>query len=100
DLYFQQLKAPAGSKLVVAPPFPYLKELSQRAALAGQNCADQPSGAFTGEVSAQMLRDCGAAFVIIGHSERRNIFGETDAMIARKLTLAIEAGLTPILCVG
>jgi triosephosphate isomerase len=100
DLYFQQLKAPPNSKVVVAPPFPYLKELRPRAALAGQNCADQPSGAFTGEVSAQMLRDCGAAFVIIGHSERRNIFGETDAMIARKLTLAIEAGLTPILCVG
>ena len=100
DTYFDQLKAPAQTKVVVAPPFPYLKELKQRAALGGQNCADQPSGAFTGEVSAKMLRDCGATFVIVGHSERRNIFGETDAMIARKLTLAIEAGLTPVLCVG
>lgn len=100
ESYFQQLKPPANSKVVVAPPFPYLKELRQRAALAGQNCADQPSGAFTGEVSAQMLRDCGATFVIVGHSERRNIFGETDVMIARKVALAIESGLTPILCVG
>ena len=100
DAYFDQLKAPAKTKVVVAPPFPYLKELRQRAALGGQNCADQPSGAFTGEVSAMMLRDCGATFVIVGHSERRNIFGETDAMIARKLALAIEAGLTPVLCVG
>jgi triosephosphate isomerase (TIM) len=100
DAYFQQLKAPTRIKVVVAPPFPYLKELRGRTALAGQNCADQPSGAFTGEVSAMMLRDCGATFVIVGHSERRNIFGETDAIVARKLSMAIEARLTPILCVG
>ena len=100
DSYFDQLKAPPKTRVVVAPPFPYLKEVRQRATLAGQNCADQPSGAFTGEVSALMLRDCGATFVIVGHSERRNILGETDAIIARKLAMAIEAGLTPILCVG
>ena len=100
DVYFQQLKPWVKSTVVIAPPFPYLKDVRGRASLAGQNCADQPSGAFTGEVSAQMLRDCGAAFVIIGHSERRGIFGETDAIVARKLAMAIEAGLTPILCVG
>ena len=86
--------------MVIAPPFPYLKELAGRATLAGQNCADQKSGPLTGEVSPTMLRDCGAAFVILGHSERRSLFGEDDAMIARKLAVAIEAGLTPILCVG
>jgi len=100
DAYFERLRAPQSAKVVIAPPFPYLKELAGRATLAAQNCAEQPSGAFTGEVSPAMLRDCGATFVIIGHSERRNIFGETDAMIARKLALAIEVGLTPILCVG
>jgi triosephosphate isomerase len=68
--------------------------------VGAQNCGDQRSGAFTGEVSAGMLRDCGARFVIIGHSERRNIYGEDDALIARKLALVIESGLTPVLCIG
>ena len=100
DTYFKQLTSSPACKIVVAPPFPYLKELRSRATLAGQNCAAQPSGAFTGEVSAAMLRDCGASYVILGHSERRHIFGETDAMIAQKLTMAIQAGLTPVFCVG
>jgi triosephosphate isomerase (TIM) len=100
DTYFKELTSPQASKVVVAPPFPYLKALKHRTAVAGQNCADQPSGAFTGEVSAAMLRDCGATFVILGHSERRNIYGETDATIARKLSLAIDNGLTPVFCVG
>jgi triosephosphate isomerase len=91
--------APDDVTVVVAPPFPYLREV-RGVAVGGQNCADQQSGAFTGEVSPRMLRDCGAAFVIIGHSERRAIYGETDAMIARKLVLALESGLTPILCIG
>ncbi len=103
DTYVQTL--PGGrdeARIVLAPPFPYLKYVAERAsvAIAGQNCADQRSGAFTGEVSPVMLRDCGAEFVIIGHSERRNLFGETDDQIARKLALAIEVGLSPILCVG
>ena len=98
--YLQHLRSPSGARVVIAPPFPYLKELAGRATLAGQNCADQKSGPLTGEVSPTMLRDCGAAFVILGHSERRSLFGEDDAMIARKLAVAIEAGLTPILCVG
>src|SRR3954452_9565298 len=90
--------------IVVAPPFPYLREVTAGAqksvGVAAQNCADQPSGAFTGEVSARMVRDCGARFVIIGHSERRNIYGEDETLIARKLGMAIDAGLTPILCIG
>lgn len=87
-------------RVIIAPPFPYIKEVASRAVAAGQSCADQQSGAFTGEVSAGMLRDCGAAFVIIGHSERRRLYGETDELVARKLEKAIAAGLTPILCVG
>jgi triosephosphate isomerase len=98
--YLQRLRASGEIEIVIAPPFPYLKELAGRATLAAQNCADQRAGAFTGEVSPTMLRDCGVRFVIIGHSERRNIFGEDDALIARKLALAIDVGLTPILCVG
>ena len=92
------------AKIVVAPPYPYLKDVIAQAApsigISAQNCADQNSGAFTGEVSPRMIRECGATYVIIGHSERRNLFGETDGLIARKLALAIENGLTPVLCVG
>ncbi|MGA8809117.1 MAG: triose-phosphate isomerase [Thermoanaerobaculia bacterium] len=95
------LDAVKDANAVIAPPFVYLKDVAAKFANAGaQNCADQKSGAFTGEVSADMLRDCGARFVIIGHSERRTIYGEDDALIARKLAMAIDAGLTPILCIG
>src|SRR5258706_11176156 len=85
--------------VVIAPPFPYLTAAKPHK-VAGQNCGDQKGGAFTGEVSVSMLAGCGARFVIIGHSERRNVYGENDAMIARKLALAIEEGFTPVLCVG
>src|SRR5438270_431462 len=95
------LDAVKDADIVVAPPFVYLKEVAAKFANTGaQNCADQKSGAFTGEISADMLRDCGARFVIIGHSERRTIYGEDDALIARKLSMAVDAGLTPVLCIG
>ncbi|MBV9493041.1 MAG: triose-phosphate isomerase [Acidobacteria bacterium] len=99
--YCAALAAAAGDgpRLVVAPPFPYLHEI-RGLAVAGQNCAEKASGAFTGEISAAMLRERGAQFVILGHSERRTLFGETDAQIARKLAIALENGLTPILCIG
>ena len=90
--------------VVLAPPYPYLREVSRVASggvqIAGQNCADHDHGAFTGEVAVPMLRDCGAKFVIVGHSERRQIYGETDALIARKLAIAHSGGLTPVLCIG
>jgi triosephosphate isomerase len=91
-----------GSVLVIAPPFPYVREAVAQGALAvaGQNAAAEKSGAFTGEVSASMLRDCGASHVILGHSERRSLFGDTDEIVARKLALANESGLTPVLCIG
>jgi triosephosphate isomerase (TIM) len=96
--------AGGGAALVVAPPYVYISDVVTRAprnvGVGAQNCGDQTSGAFTGEVSPAMLRDAGASYVIVGHSERRNIYGETDALVARKLGLAIEAGLTPVLCIG
>src|SRR5437660_1518388 len=95
------LDAVKDADVVVAPPYVYLKDVAARFANAGaQNCADQKSGAFTGEVSADMLRECGARFVIVGHSERRTIYDENDTLIARKLSMALDAGLTPVLCIG
>lgn len=93
---------PRDVTLVVAPPFPFLRQVVQcgGVAVAAQNCSDQVSGAFTGEVSPVMIRECGAEYVILGHSERRNLFHENDALIARKLSLALNHGLTPVLCIG
>ena len=93
------MKARTETTLVVAPPFPYLRDIVG-VDVAAQNCSDQKSGAFTGEVSPSMIRDSGAKYVIVGHSERRHLFHETDALIARKLSLAIESGLMPVLCIG
>jgi triosephosphate isomerase len=93
---------PRDVTMVVAPPFPFLRQVVQcgGVAVAAQNCSDQVSGAFTGEVSPVMVRECGAEYVILGHSERRNLFHESDALIARKLSLALNHGLTPVLCIG
>ena len=91
--------ARTGTKIVVAPPFPFLRDV-RGLPVAAQNCADHPHGAFTGEVSPAMIRYCGVEYVILGHSERRNLFHESDALIARKLTLAVETGLRPVLCIG
>jgi triosephosphate isomerase len=91
--------------VVLAPPFTAL--LTVKAALgnapvqlAAQNCHWEQSGAFTGEISPAMLKDCGCEFVIIGHSERRHVLHETDEMIAKKLKAAAQAKLKTILCVG
>jgi triosephosphate isomerase (TIM) len=92
-----------GVTMVIAPPFPFIKDIAAHGSALGvgaQNCSDQPSGAFTGEVAPSMLRDCGAGYVILGHSERRTLFHEQDAVVAKKLALAIESGLTPVLCIG
>jgi triosephosphate isomerase len=93
---------PRDVTMVVAPPYPFLRPVVECGAVsvAAQNCSDQISGAFTGEVSPAMIRECGADTVILGHSERRNLFHETDAVIARKLALAIATGLKPVLCIG
>ncbi len=69
-------------------------------AVGGQDCCDQASGAYTGQVSAGQLRDVGCAYVIVGHSERRQYNGETDSLVKAKAEQAIEAGVVPIICVG
>ena len=89
----------------VAPPFPALETCAATItgsdiALAGQNLYPGDEGAFTGEVSAPMLKAAGATHVIIGHSERRHLFGEDDTLIARKVKSAVDQNLIPILCVG
>jgi len=91
--------------IAVAPPFTALwaaaAELAgSRIGLAAQNSFFEPQGAFTGEVSAAMLKDAGCAFVLVGHSERRQFFGETDETVSRKVRAALGSGLHPIVCVG
>ncbi len=89
--------------LIIAPPFTHLskiRELTDRVKLAAQNCASEPSGAYTGEVSPDMLVSAGAEYVIIGHSERRSYFGEENDLLNKKVNLALEKGLQPIYCCG
>ena len=91
--------------VVIAPPFTALAACAHecdgsRVEVAAQNMHPKASGAFTGEVSASMLVDSGCAWVIVGHSERRQHFGETDAFVAEKVTAAIAGRLAPIVCVG
>jgi len=92
--------------VVICPPFPYLSDVADalggdaRIGLGAQDMNINESGAFTGEVAGPMLRDVGCSHVILGHSERRTIYGETDADVAMKTAAAFHHGLTPIICVG
>jgi len=91
--------------LLVCPPFPYLGLVAQalagsRIAVGGQDCHGATSGAHTGDTAAPMLRDIGCSYVIVGHSERRADYGETDAQVRAKAEVALAAGLVPIVCVG
>ncbi len=91
--------------IVVAPPFTAVHAASEAArnsnvAVSAQNMYWEREGAFTGEISAGMMKEAGAQFVIIGHSERRTLFGETDVTVNRKVNAAIAASLTPIVCIG
>ena len=93
------------SEVIVCAPFPYLSQVESlinksKLMLGAQNLNVNPAGAFTGEVSADMIKDFGAQHVIVGHSERRSLYGETNAIVAEKTKTAIDAGLTPLLCVG
>ena len=95
------------TELVLCPPAAYLETVSatlaaakSAVALGGQNMHDKASGAFTGEVAPGMLLDLGCRYVILGHSERRTLFGETDAIVNAKTKAALAAGLIPIVCVG
>jgi len=100
----RELKATT-AEVIIAPPFTAITAAVEAThgsdvGVAGQNVYFERQGAFTGEVSASMLKDAGADFVIIGHSERRRLFGDTDEWVQRKISAAHAAGLTPIVCVG
>jgi triosephosphate isomerase len=99
------VKDVGGVEIVVAPPFTAVHAVAEalrstNIGVAAQNLHWEREGAYTGEVSASMIKDAGAEYVIIGHSERRVLFGETDATVNRKIGAALAAGLTPIVCVG
>ena len=93
------------AQLAVCPPAVYLMKVGgmldgSDIALGSQNVCDRESGAFTGEVSAAMLLESGCRYAIVGHSERRSLYGESDQLVAARYAMAIQGGLTPILCVG
>lgn len=98
-------EALAGVDCAVCVPFPYLAQAEaalrgSRVAVGAQTLSEHDTGAYTGEVSGAMLRDFGCRYVIVGHSERRALYGERDAQVAAKFVAAQRAGLKPILCVG
>jgi triosephosphate isomerase len=97
--------AVSGVTIVVAPPFTALHPVAQAArestiGVAAQDLYWEREGAFTGDVSAAMVKEAGATYAIVGHSERRRLFGDTDALVHRKAMAAMGAGLTPIVCIG
>lgn len=92
-------------EIAVFPPFPYLllaQEILKQTSVAwgGQNLSQEIQGAFTGEVSGAMLKDCGCRYVLVGHSERRQLYTESDYQVAQKFIQAQQVGLTPVLCIG
>ncbi len=93
------------AEVLVCPPFVYLWETGRLlkdtdVQLGAQSVCAEPTGAFTGEVSAAMLKDVGCRYTLVGHSERRQVYGEADALVARKFVAAQAQGLVPVLCVG
>ena len=99
------VKDVADVEIVLSPPFTALHAVAEAArssnvGVAGQNLHWEREGAFTGEISGGMLKEAGAEYVIIGHSERRRLFGETDQTVNRRLVAALGASLTPIVCIG
>ena len=101
----EQTELPRDTQVIVCPPFPYLEMTSDYAndsyfMVGAQNVSDQEKGAYTGEVSAEMLESCEIDYCIVGHSERRAYYGETDATVAAKVDRLLAHGLKPIVCVG
>ncbi|MET0273162.1 MAG: triose-phosphate isomerase, partial [Phenylobacterium sp.] len=93
------------ARVAICPPATLVQRLVESVAgtrleVGGQDCRAEENGAFTGDISAEMLADAGAGLVILGHSERRAGYGETDALVAGKTLAALRAGLEPIVCVG
>ncbi|MCX2744872.1 triose-phosphate isomerase [Mangrovivirga sp. M17] len=99
-------EVPNDVTLVICPPFIHLESVNkltgdqEKVFLGAQNCHTEDSGAYTGEISVPMLKAVGASYVIIGHSERREYFGETDEFLAKKTDKILSAGMTPIFCCG
>jgi triosephosphate isomerase len=105
DRFLPRVAGASGVDVAIAPPFTALDRVGRRlagsgVALAAQNVSPEPEGAFTGEIAARMLADLGCGYAIAGHSERRALFGETDALVARKAAALLAAGIRPIVCVG
>ena len=104
NLYNTEIKS--ATQVILAPPFIHLHAVAQLVngipsfSVAAQNCSNHSSGAFTGEISAEMVKSTGAKYVIIGHSERRMFFAEHNDWLARKADMILEQGLTPIYCCG
>lgn len=105
DGILKGLPASNSVEVAVCVPFPYVAQVSEKlrgsaVAWGAQNLSQHAQGAYTGEVSAAMLLDFGCRYVLVGHSERRTYYGETDAIVAAKYDAAMKAGLTPVLCLG
>ena len=101
----EKVELPRDTQVIVCPPFPYLEMASDYAndsyfMVGAQNVSDQEKGAYTGEVSAAMLESCEIDYCIVGHSERRAYYGETNALVAAKVNQLLAHGLKPIVCVG
>ena len=105
----KDVKLSLETEIIICPSFPYLALLKSQIAgaksssllkVGAQSVNEHISGAFTGEISTVMLQDLAINYVIIGHSERRNLYNETSALIAKKVNASLKAGITPILCIG
>ncbi|HQH18969.1 MAG TPA: triose-phosphate isomerase [Bacteroidales bacterium] len=100
------IKSEENKLIIIAPPFPYLQKAVEMTAktlsikIAAQNCHSEEQGAFTGEIAANALQSLGVAYVIIGHSERRTYFNESNEFLAKKVNVALQNKLTPIFCCG
>jgi triosephosphate isomerase len=93
-----------GREYLIFPPSPYLRDISrvcgEMASTGAQNMYFENEGAFTGEISPGMVKDCGCRYILIGHSERRHVFGESDIEVNKKIKAAFDVGLEPVLCLG
>ena len=106
EILEERIKLTAGQEVIFAVPFPYLiitnSEVSREKNYfaSAQNCSDKRSGAYTGEISVEMLKSISVKYCVIGHSERREYFSETNASLAQKTVLCLEQEITPIFCCG
>lgn len=106
DILKENIQPGENGQVVFAVPFPYLVTMNEKLgrkekyAIAAQNCANKKNGAYTGEVSVEMLNSIGIKYVVIGHSERREYYNETNQVLKEKTDLCLEQGLTPIFCCG